>query len=139
MAFGTVKIDEKEFNFRSSAATELFYKQVFGDKEMPYEKFAAILRKRVTQLTQIPEMLDFFAQLPEYEKELFVNKKSKTNLENAPVVLKEATDRLRALPEWTALAHTGGMPGKARRWGHAGEWITGTAPAGEVPPLPFPG
>ena len=79
-----------------------YYKQVFGDKEMPYEKFAAILRKRVTQLTQIPEMLDFFAQLPEYEKELFVNKKSKTNLENAPVVLKEATDRLRALPDWTA-------------------------------------
>jgi hypothetical protein len=31
MAFGTVKIDEKEFNFRSSAATELFYKQVFGE------------------------------------------------------------------------------------------------------------
>ncbi|MBQ1594843.1 MAG: glutamate--tRNA ligase, partial [Ruminococcus sp.] len=79
-----------------------YYKQVFGDKEMPYEKFAAILQKRVTQLTQIPEMLDFFAQLPEYEKELFVNKKSKTNLENAPEVLKEATDRLRALPEWTA-------------------------------------
>ena len=79
-----------------------YYKQVFGDKEMPYEKFAAILQKRVTQLTQIPEMLDFFAKLPEYEKELFVNKKSKTNLENAPEVLKEATDRLRALPEWTA-------------------------------------
>lgn len=31
MAFGKVKIDEKDFNFRSSAATELFYKQVFGE------------------------------------------------------------------------------------------------------------
>ena len=79
-----------------------YYKKVFGDKEMPYEKFAEILQKRVTQLTQIPEMLDFFAELPEYSKDLFVNKKSKTNLENAPVVLKEATDRLRALPDWTA-------------------------------------
>ena len=77
-----------------------YYKKVFGDKQMPYEKFAAILQKRTTQLTQIPEMLDFFAELPSYTKELFVNKKSKTNLENSPVVLKEAYDRLKALPEW---------------------------------------
>ena len=47
-------------------------------------------------------MLDFFAELPEYSKDLFVNKKSKTNLENAPVVLREAYERLKALPEWTA-------------------------------------
>ena len=77
-----------------------YYKKVFGDKQMPYEKFAAILQKRTTQLTQIPEMLDFFAELPSYTKELFVNKKSKTNLENSPVVLKEAYDRLKAMPEW---------------------------------------
>ena len=79
-----------------------YYKKVFGDREMPYLKFAEILQKRTTQLTQIPEMLDFFAELPEYGKELFVNKKSKTNLENAPVVLKEAYERLKALPDWTA-------------------------------------
>lgn len=77
-----------------------YYKKVFGDKQMPYEKFAAILQKRTTQLTQIPEMLDFFAELPSYTKELFVNKKSKTNLENSPVVLKEAYDRLKSMPEW---------------------------------------
>ena len=61
-----------------------------------------ILQKRVTQLTQIPESIDFFAALPAYGKELFVNKKSKTNLENAPVVLREAYERLKALPDWTA-------------------------------------
>ena len=79
-----------------------YYQKLFGEKDMPYEKFAEILQKRVTQLTQIPEMLDFFAALPAYEKELFVNKKSKTNLENAPVVLKEAYERLKALPAWEA-------------------------------------
>ncbi|MDD5796711.1 MAG: glutamate--tRNA ligase [Oscillospiraceae bacterium] len=78
-----------------------YYRQVFGDKQMPYEKFAEILQKRVVKLTEIPQMLDFFAELPQYEKELFVNKKSKTNLENSPVVLKEAYDRLNALTEWT--------------------------------------
>ncbi len=77
-----------------------YYKKVFGDREMPFEKFAEILQKRTTKLTDIPEMLGFFAELPEYDKELFVNKKSKTNLENAPVVLREAYERLKALPTW---------------------------------------
>lgn len=77
-----------------------YYRQVFGGKEMPWEKFAEILQKRVVKLTEIPAMLDFFAELPEYDKELFVNKKSKTNLDNAPGVLQEAYERLKALPDW---------------------------------------
>ncbi|MDD6847538.1 MAG: glutamate--tRNA ligase [Oscillospiraceae bacterium] len=77
-----------------------YYKEVFGDKEMDYSKFAGILQKRTTKFTDIPEMITFFAQLPEYDKELFVNKKSKTNLENAPALLKEAYDRLKALSVW---------------------------------------
>ena len=75
---------------------------VNANNGMPYEKFAEILQKRVTQLTQIPEMIDFFAALPEYDKQLFVNKKSKTNLDNAPGVLSEAYERLKALPAWEA-------------------------------------
>ncbi len=77
-----------------------YYKEVFGTKEMPFEKFAEILQKRVVKLTEIPEMIDFFGNIPEYDKELFVNKKSKTNLENAPVVLQEAYERLKAMPQW---------------------------------------
>ena len=45
-------------------------------------------------------MIGFFEQLPEYSKELFVNKKSKTDLENAPVMLKSAVDELTQLSEW---------------------------------------
>lgn len=89
---------EDEFTARAMP----YYKEVFGDKEMDYSKFAPILQKRTEKFTDIPEKIAFFAQLPEYEKELFVNKKSKTNLENAPVNLREAYERLKALPEWTA-------------------------------------
>ena len=63
--------------------------------------FAQILKARVTVLTEIPEMVDFFKQLPDYDKELFVNKKSKTNLENAPVMLDAVIKELEALHEWT--------------------------------------
>ncbi len=90
------KMSAEEF----TAVAKPYYKQVFGEKEMPYEKFAEILQKRVVKLTEIPEMIDFFAQLPEYDKELFVNKKSKTNLENSPVLLKEAYERLKATDSW---------------------------------------
>ena len=79
-----------------------YYREVFGDREMPWEKFAEILQKRTEKFTDIPDKLRFFAELPEYDKEIFVNKKSKTNLENAPVNLREAYERLKALPEWTA-------------------------------------
>lgn len=78
-----------------------YYKDLFKDKPMPFEKFAEILQKRTTKLTEIPDMLDFFNELPEYTKELFVNKKSKTNLENSPILLKEAIDRLSSLKEWS--------------------------------------
>ncbi len=63
--------------------------------------FAQILKARVTVLTEIPEMVDFFKEIPEYDRELFVNKKSKTNLENAPVMLDAVIKELEALPNWT--------------------------------------
>ena len=77
-----------------------YFKQALGDADLDYAKIAAILKQRTTKLTDIPEKIDFFAALPEYEKELFVNKKSKTNLENAPVMLKAVYDELSALPSW---------------------------------------
>ena len=77
-----------------------YFKQVLGDKQLDYGKLAAILKQRTTKLTDIPEKIDFFAELPGYDKELFVNKKSKTNLENAPVMLKAVYDELSALESW---------------------------------------
>lgn len=81
-------------------ASEYFVKAL-GDKKFSYKKLAAILKQRTTKLTQIPEMIDFFASLPEYDKELFVNKKSKTNLDNAPLMLKAVYDKLCLLTEWS--------------------------------------
>ena len=48
----------------------------------------------------IPEKIAFFAEQPEYDKELFVNKKSKTNLENAPSLLREGINALESLETW---------------------------------------
>lgn len=77
-----------------------YYKEAVTSRELPWNKLCGILQQRVTKFTQIPEMIDFFDKLPEYDAEMFVNKKSKTNLENAPVMLKAVTDKLTALESW---------------------------------------
>lgn len=77
-----------------------YYKQAVKTKELNWNKITAILHQRVTKFTQIPEMIDFLDELPEYETDMFTNKKSKTNLENAPVMLKGVTEKLKALECW---------------------------------------
>lgn len=77
-----------------------YYKEAVTSRELPWDKLCGILQQRVTKFTQIPEMIDFFDKLPEYDAEMFVNKKSKTNLENAPVMLKAVTEKLTALESW---------------------------------------
>ena len=79
-----------------------YYDSVFGDTAYDGNKLTAILKARTVQLTDIPGMIGFFKELPDYDKELFVNKKSKTNLENSPAILTTVTERLEALADWNA-------------------------------------
>ena len=59
-----------------------------------------ILQPRTEMFSQIPDMIDFLAKLPEYDAELFTNKKSKTNPEIAAKVLDMAIEALSALDAW---------------------------------------
>lgn len=84
--------------FRARAMEQ--YKAVFGSAEKPWYVLDGILQPRVTKFTDIPGMLAFFADLPEYEAELFVNKKSKTNLENSKTMLEHAIAVLESVEDW---------------------------------------
>lgn len=77
-----------------------YIKEGLNGKEMDYNKIAEILRQRVIKLNEIPDMISFLGELPEYDKEIFINKKSKTTLENCPNLLKSSRDRLSSLDEW---------------------------------------
>lgn len=69
-------------------------------KEFNWSKVASILQQRVTQLTQIPEMIEFLDTLPDYSQELFINKKSKTNIENSATVLENVIYELENISLW---------------------------------------
>ncbi len=67
----------------------------------PVEAIAPLLQARCEKLTDIPEKVDFFDQLPAYSTELYHNKKSKTTLEISATMLKIVIPALEALGEWT--------------------------------------
>jgi len=76
-----------------------YYEQA-GVAKMDKDVLCRILQPRVEVFTQIPDMVGFLTALPEYDTELFTNKKSKTNPEVAAAVLDLAIPALSALPEW---------------------------------------
>ena len=77
-----------------------YFEEVLGKDGWDFKKIASILQKRVIVLTQIPDMIGFFKELPDYDKDLFINKKSKTNLENSRVMLENVIPRLENLDSW---------------------------------------
>ena len=84
--------------FRTAAMP--YYKEIFGDTEKPYDVLDAILQPRILEFKEIPSLLGFFKELPEYSADLFINKKSKATLENAPVMLRAAIETLSAIENW---------------------------------------
>ena len=77
---------------------------------------AAILQQRTEKLTDIPEKLDFFDELPEYETELFVHKKSKCDEAIALDMLTKMRPRLAAITDWTEDAIRECLIGAAEEW-----------------------
>ncbi len=84
--------------FRTAAMP--YYTEIFGDAEKPYDVLDAILQPRILKFKEIPSLLGFFKELPEYSADLFINKKSKATLENAPVMLRAAIETLSAIENW---------------------------------------
>ena len=61
---------------------------------------AALLQQRTEVLTDIPEKVDFFDELPEYDTEIFVHKKSKSDKDSSKAVLEKIVPIFEALPAW---------------------------------------
>ena len=81
------------------AVAEPYITQVV--KTIPVSAVAPLLQARCERLIDIPEKVDFFDVLPEYEAELFTNKKAKTNPEVAKAMLEAVIPALEAVADWT--------------------------------------
>ena len=78
-----------------------YLKKVLNDDDFNLNVLASILKTRISKLTDIPDMIGFLKECPDYDVDLFVNKKSKTNLENSLFVLEKAVHLLKNINEWS--------------------------------------
>ena len=75
--------------------------------DVDFNVIAEVLHPRTELFTDIPEQVDFIDALPEYELELYKNKKMKTDEETSLIALKEVLPVLEGLNDWnTESIHT---------------------------------
>ena len=78
-----------------------YIRQAIKNEGISTEAVASILQARCEKLTDIPEKIGFFDELPDYGTELFVHKKSKTDEAVSLDMLNAARGVLSELSEWT--------------------------------------
>ncbi len=74
---------------------------------------AALLQQRTEVLTDIPEKVDFFDELPEYGTELFIHKKSKSDESSAKAVLERIVPIFEGIGDWNDESIMAAMVGLA--------------------------
>ncbi len=79
---------------------EPYIRQAVKNPAIDAAAIAALLQQRTEVLTDIPEKLDFFDALPEYDTELFVHKKSKSDKDSSREMLGRVIPRFEALESW---------------------------------------
>ena len=79
---------------------EPYIRQAVKNPAIDAAAIAALLQQRTEVLTDIPEKLDFFDALPEYDTELFVHKKSKSDKDSSREMLGRVIPLFEALESW---------------------------------------
>ena len=96
---------------------EPYVRQAVKNEAYDAAAIAALLQQRTEVLTEIPEKIDFFDTLPEYDAELFVHKKSKSDKESSKEMLEIMIPVFEALPAWEDEQIMNAMVSKAEELG----------------------
>ncbi len=75
--------------------------KVLDPAKFDFKRLAELLQGRTEVFSQLPDMIRFLAELPEYSPELFANKKQKSTPESAKAALEAALPLLEGIGEWT--------------------------------------
>ncbi len=91
------KLSPEEFY----AKAEPHLRKALPSGKLDLQAVAALVQSRCEILTDLPERIDFLEELPNYDIELYVHKKSKTNTENSLSSLQAVLPVLESLDNWT--------------------------------------
>ena len=70
-------------------------------KDYNFKKIAGMVQTRIETFPDIPALIDFFEEVPEYDSAMYCHKKMKTNEETSLAVLKEVLPVLEAQEDYT--------------------------------------
>ena len=98
-------------------AAEPFIRQAVKNPGLDPAAIAALLQQRTEVLTDIPEKLDFFDALPDYDTALYVHKKSKTDEAGSLETLGKMLPVFEAIEDWNDENILAAMTGMASQCG----------------------
>ena len=98
-------------------AAEPFIRQAVKNPALDPAAIAALLQQRTEVLTDIPEKLDFFDALPDYDTALYVHKKSKTDEAGSLETLGKMLPVFEAIEDWNDESILAAMTGMAEECG----------------------
>ena len=98
-------------------AAEPFIRQAVKNPALDAAAIAALLQQRTEVLTDIPEKLDFFDALPDYDTALYVHKKSKTDEAGSLETLGKMLPVFEATEAWNDESILAAMTGMAEACG----------------------
>ena len=78
-----------------------WYDQVLSGKGIDYKRLSELVQTRIQVFNELPAMVGYLGQLPDYSLELYTNKKSKCNNEVALQVLTAYQPVLETITDWT--------------------------------------
>ena len=77
-----------------------YLEETLGDG-FDLKKIAGMVKTRISVFPEIPEMIGFFRELPEYDPEMYVHKKSKSTMESSLEVLTDVKPLLEECDDFT--------------------------------------
>ncbi len=77
-----------------------YISKILDPEKVDTDKISHLLQQRISHLDQIPEMIDFFGYVSDYDVNLFQNKKSKSTFESSIIILSELIERFSKLTLW---------------------------------------
>ena len=83
-----------------AAVAEPYIRQAVKNPAYDAAALASLLQARCEKLTDIPEKLDFFDSLPDYAPELYIHKKSKTDIPGSLEMLRAMLPIFEAVEVW---------------------------------------
>lgn len=80
---------------------ESYIESAVPNKGFDLKKLANMVKTRIEVFPDIPELLDFFNELPEYDTEMYEHKKMKTDKQSSLMVLKDILPVLENLDDYS--------------------------------------